>query len=83
MIEGVKSESIKEKILENLFSKDKSPFLIEKINKDRLLILSSLNYLGYYLAEVETRFIDNTNDTVDLIFDINLGINQKYLQLNL
>ena len=29
LIEGVKSESIKEKILENLFSKDKSPFLIE------------------------------------------------------
>ena len=77
LVEGVKSESIKEKILENLFSKDKSPFLIEKINKDRLLILSSLNYLGYYLAEVETRFIDNTNDTVDLIFDINLGNKSK------
>ena len=77
LIDGVKSESIKEKILENLFSKDKSPFLIEKINKDRLLILSSLNYLGYYLAEVETRFIDNTNDTVDLIFDINLGNKSK------
>ena len=67
LVEGIKSETIKEKILENLFSKDKSPFLIEKVNKDRLLILSSLNYLGYYLANVETRFVDNSNDTVDLI----------------
>ena len=60
LVEGIKSETIKEKILENLFSKDKSPFLIEKVNKDRLLILSSLNYLGYYLANVETRFVDNS-----------------------
>ena len=77
LVEGIKSETIKEKILENLFSKDKSPFLIEKINKDRLLILSSLNYLGYYLANVETRFVDNSNDTVDLIFDIELGNKSK------
>ena len=77
LIEGVKSETIKEKILENLFSKDKSPFLIEQINKDRFLILSSLNYLGYYLANVETRFIDNPNNTVDLIFDIRLGNKSK------
>ena len=43
IVEGIKSNTIKERILENLFSKDKSPFLIEKINKDRLLIMSSLN----------------------------------------
>ena len=77
LVEGIKSETIKEKILENLFSKDKSPFLIEKVNRDRLLILSSLNYLGYYLANVETRFVDNSNDTVDLIFDIELGNKSK------
>ena len=77
IIEGVKSESIKDKILENLFSKDKSPFLIEKINKDRLLIISSLNYLGYYLSEVETRYEENANKTVDLIFDIKLGNKSK------
>ena len=77
LVEGIKSDTIKDKILENLFSKDKSPFLIEKINKDRLLIISSLNYLGYYLADVETRFIENSNDTVDLIFDIKLGNKSK------
>ena len=83
LIEGVKSETIKEKILENLFSKDKSPFLIEQINKDRFLILSSLNYLGYYLANVETRFIDNPNNTVDLILILDWEINLKYLPLSL
>ena len=31
LVEGVKSKRIKEAILKNLFSKDKSPFLIEKL----------------------------------------------------
>ena len=33
--------------------------------------------MGYYLANVETRFIDNPNNTVDLIFDIRLGNKSK------
>ena len=42
-VEGVKSNTIKESILKNLFSKDKSPFLIEKVKIDQRRILSSLN----------------------------------------
>ena len=33
--------------------------------------------MGYYLANVETRFVVNPNDTVDLIFDISLGNKSK------
>ena len=73
IIEGVASNDIKESILKNLFSKDKAPFLIEKVKSDRIRILNSLNTSGYYLANVEVETRNNTNETVDLIFDIDLG----------
>ena len=72
-VEGIKSNTIKESILENLFSKDKSPFLIEKVKIDQRRILSSLNNIGYYLAEVNSKIEENNNETVNLIFNVNLG----------
>ena len=73
VIEGVDSSQIKDSILKNLFSKDKAPFLIEKVKADRIRILNSLNTSGYYLANVKVETKDNQNETVDLIFDIDLG----------
>ena len=73
IIEGVDSSRVKESILKNLYSKDKSPFLIEKVKNDKIRILNSLNTSGYYLADVDVKTKDNPNKTVDLIFDIDLG----------
>ena len=72
-VEGVKSKTIKEAILKNLFSKDKSPFLIEKVKIDENRMKTSLNLIGYYLSDVKSKILENNNDTVDLIFDVNLG----------
>ena len=76
-IEGVKADKIKEAILKDLFSKDKAPFLIEKVKNDKSRITTSLNYQGYYLSTVEAKTIENSNDTVDLIFVIDLGEKSK------
>ena len=76
-IEGVKSNKIKEAILKNLFSKDKSPFLIEKVKIDENRMKTSLNNIGYYLSDVKSKILENNNDTVDLIFDVNLGEKSK------
>ena len=73
IVEGVASNEIKESILKNLYSKDKAPFLIEKVKSDRIRILNSLNTSGYYLANVTVETKNNSNETVDLIFDIDLG----------
>ena len=73
IIEGVDSSRVKDSILKNLYSKDKSPFLIEKVKNDKIRILNSLNTSGYYLADVDVKTKDNPNKTVDLIFDIDLG----------
>ncbi len=76
-VEGVKSNKIKEAILENLFSKDKSPFLIEKVKEDVNRMKTSLNNIGYYLSDVKSKILENSNDTVDLIFEVNLGDKSK------
>ena len=73
VIEGVESKTIKKSILKNLYSKDKSPFLIEKVKADRIRILNSLNSSGYYLSNVDIETKENLNQTLDLIFNIDLG----------
>ena len=73
VIEGVESNNIKDSILKSLYSKDKSPFLIEKVKTDKIRILNSLNTSGYYLANVNVETRENSNETIDLIFDIDLG----------
>ena len=76
-VEGVKSNKIKEVILKNLFSKDKSPFLIEKVKIDENRMKTSLNNIGYYLSDVKSKILENSNDTVDLIFNVSLGEKSK------
>ena len=76
-IEGVSSNRIKEEILKNLFSKDKSPFLIEKVKIDENRMKTSLGLLGYYLSDVKSKIVENNNNTVDLIFEVNMGDKSK------
>ncbi len=77
IVEGIKSSQMREAILKNLFSKDKSPFLSEKVRNDQIRIKNSLTYLGYYMSNVESRIQQNENDTVDLYFKIDLGEKSK------
>ena len=73
LVKGIKSKNLTNSILENLFSKDKSPFLISKVKEDVDRIKISLNTAGYYFAEVNSNISDNNNGTIDLIFEIDLG----------
>lgn len=73
IINGVNSNNIKNSILKKLYSKEKAPFLIEKVKADRMRVLNSLNSSGYYLANVNLETKENSNKTIDLIFNIDLG----------
>ena len=77
IIEGIKSSQMEEAILKNLFSKDKAPFLLEKVKNDQIRIKNSLTYLGYYMSNVASRIQENNNNTVDLFFDVELGEKSK------
>ena len=72
-VKGVKSKSLTQKVLDNLYSKDKSSFLISKVKEDVDKIKNSLTEIGYYFAEVNAKTSENNNDTIDLIFEIKLG----------
>ena len=82
IIDGVKSNKIKEQIKKNLFSKDKSPFLIEKVKIDENRMKISLNSIGYYLSDVKSKIIENSNDTVNLIFEVDLGEKSKIAKID-
>ncbi|WP_075520415.1 outer membrane protein assembly factor BamA [Candidatus Pelagibacter communis] len=72
-IEGVKSKENTEKILKNLRLKDKSPFDKFTAEQDLNRIKDSLSRSGYYFAKVDVTIKENSNDTVDLIYNIDTG----------
>jgi len=76
-IEGIKSKTIQESILEQLQLKNRSPFVEYKVKQDLTNIKSSLSQSGYYFSSVEISVEENNNDTVNLIYDINLGEKAK------
>jgi len=78
-IKGIKSSNIQEAILKSLSLKEKSPFMESEISKDLTNIKNSLIQEGYYFSNVSSKIIMNDNNTVNIIFDIELGKKSKIL----
>ena len=81
-IEGIKSSNIQEAILKSLSLKEKSPFVESEISKDLTNIKNSLIQEGYYFSNVSSKIIMNDNNTVNIIFDIELGKKSKILKIS-
>ena len=73
LINGIKAEKIKKQILKNLSLREKSPYIEFLAKQDIKKIGNSLNSSGYYFNKVDVTIKDNKNDTVDLIYNIDLG----------
>ena len=76
-INGIKSKTTQESILDKLQLKNRSPFVEFKVEKDLSRIRNSLALKGYYFSEVKISIEENNNDTVNLIYDIQLGKKAK------
>ena len=72
-IEGIKKKNITEKLLEILSVKEKSSYVPYKVDIDKDKILNILKSAGYYFVEIDMNLITNTNNTVDIIYNIELG----------
>ena len=72
-VEGIKRKELVEDLKSRISSKDKNPFVENNIKNDVLLIKKLLKSSGYYFSEVKTKIIENNNNTIDLIFDLDLG----------
>ena len=72
-INGIKANKTKDLIKENIILKDKSPYTEYLAKKDVEIIKNALKSVGYYFVEVESLLVENNNNTVNIIYDINLG----------
>ena len=81
-VEGIKSKSLTNAILDNLYSKDKAPFLLTKLRDDINRTIFSLNQSGYYFAKVTSRIEEKNNNTVNLFFEIDLGEKAKISRID-
>ncbi len=73
VIEGIKKKSLVKEIKDFLLQKEKSSFVENKIKLDQDRIINSLRTNGYYFSDVSTSIKRNENNTVDIIYGVNLG----------
>ena len=73
IVEGIKKKELVDDLKKRISSKDKNPFIENNIENDVVLIKKLLKSSGYYFSEVNTKIVENNNNTVDLIFDLDLG----------
>ena len=73
VFEGIKKQSLVETLKDNLIQKEKSSFVENKIKIDQDRISNSLRVNGYYFSKVNTTYKKNDNNTVDIIYNIELG----------
>ncbi len=73
VIEGLKKKEMIKILKKNIVSKDKNPFIENKSRRDINIIKSILKNSGYYFSEVDLKISENTNDTINLVYEIKLG----------
>ena len=72
-INGIKKNKIKENI-ETITKKiEKYPFIESKINEQVIYLKNMLKSYGYYFVELETSVTNNDNNSVDIIYNFELG----------
>ena len=74
-IDGVRSKDLKKQILERTINKNSTPYNEFIVKSDLKLIQNILQSLGYYFSKINALTQDNNNNTIDLVFDIDLGKN--------
>ena len=72
-INGIKKTELVDILKKQLLLKDKNPFVENFVSSDIDRIQKILKNSGYYFSSVSEKLIINENNTVNLIYDINLG----------
>ena len=72
-INGIKKKEIVKLLKKRISTKDKNPFLENKILSDVKLMKKILKNSGYYFSEITDSIVENNNNTVNVIFDVKLG----------
>ena len=76
-IDGIKNQDILKQLYKFTKKKEKYPFLKNQIKDQKNLLLNIVRSTGFYFAEIDTIVIDNRNNSVDVLYTVNLGKRAK------
>ena len=82
IITGVPAQKTIKKIKENLTLKEKNPFIETQIQNDKNRILNTFKQSGYYFVNIETKIKENSNDTVNIYYEIDRGNKATISKIN-
>ncbi len=72
-INGIRNKATLTKLEEFTKKSEKYPFLKNNIRDQNNILLNIVRGTGYYFAEIDTMVINNQNNSVDIIYNFNLG----------
>ena len=73
IIRGIDNDNLKRDISETISIKEKNPYIENKVRNDLNNVKNFLQEVGFYFSSVDILKKDNSNNTIDLIFEIDLG----------
>jgi len=79
VIDGVRSKELKKLIIKTITLKNSSSYNEFLVKNDLIIIENTLQDLGYYFSKINILTNNNNNNSIDLIFDIDLG-NKSYIR---
>ncbi len=72
-INGIKNKEILKQLLDVTKKSEKYPYLKNTIKKQRDLLINIVRNYGFYFSTLDTILVDNKNNSVNIIFDFDLG----------
>ena len=72
-INGIKNKSILRELEKITRKTEKYPFINSNVLKQKNQLINIVRINGFYLADVKTEIINNSNKSVNLIYNFNLG----------
>ena len=82
IINGIKSETLKNFLFTGTFLKDRSSFIDFLLQEDISLIKTNLNRRGYYFSTIQTKIENLDENIINLIYDIDLGKKAKIKKIS-
>ena len=74
---GVKNKSILKELEKITRKTEKYPFIESNVIKQKNQLNNIVRINGFYFADIKTKIIDNNNNSVNLIYNFNLGNRAK------
>ena len=81
IINGIKKQSIIDELKKITKKIEKYPYLENIINDQKNTLLNIVRSVGFYFAQIETRIEDNNNNSVNIIYNFNLGERAKISEI--